>query len=204
MLVGLAVLVFILGVGVLVGFFRFFRRFVVQLALVVVVEQRQQRVVAGRRIQINHQAMFVFRYRRQQKHLRFDLGFQIQHHPHRGRVELAGTGGFDIGIVVAHFTVQRFQRAVQLHAVDVHHQALRVFHGEMLEAQWLGGFQRDAGIGAGWPHPHGNNLPCACGVAHAGQAQQGGESGRADQSAAGVVKIDRHCFPRGVSAVTVS
>jgi hypothetical protein len=84
------------------------------------------------RIQVENQAVFIFRHRRQREHLRFHGFLQVEYQAHHVRAVLADAHLLDVRVVRLDFRHQAFQGVVQGQAVDVDHQPRRIRHQEVL------------------------------------------------------------------------
>jgi hypothetical protein len=67
------------------------------------------------------------------EHLRRDLGLQLHDQAHDARLEAPGTQQLDVGVVGRHLACQAVEDAVEFDALDIDHQAVGVFDGEMGE-----------------------------------------------------------------------
>ncbi len=79
------------------------------LGLLLVADQRQQRVALLQRVQVEHQPVLVGRHRREREQLRRDRLLQVDHQPHHARLVLADAHAGDVGVVGAHLADQLAQ-----------------------------------------------------------------------------------------------
>lgn len=87
------------------------RNLPLQIAFIVILEQRQQRILhVGRvgRVEIHDQTLFKTGDRSEREQLRFYVLFQLEHHAYGLRVELSHAGGLNIGIVAANLVTHAF------------------------------------------------------------------------------------------------
>lgn len=80
------------------------RHLTLQIAFVVILEQRQQRIlniggVGG--VEIHHQTLFKAGHRREGKQLRLNVLLELKNHAHGLRIKLAHAGGLNKGVVIA-------------------------------------------------------------------------------------------------------
>ena len=94
-------------------------------------KQRHQRVGRIHRIHVEDQTMPIFTNRGQRKYLRRNPGFQLHDQAHHARFETPGTQQFDVGIVGRHLAGETVEHAVELDALDIDHEAVRIFNQKM-------------------------------------------------------------------------
>ncbi|MNN43590.1 hypothetical protein D3C81_1578350 [compost metagenome] len=137
------------------------RHLLIQIALVVIFKQRQQRIlyILGiGRIEIHHQSFFKARYRCQRKKLWLHILLQLKHHTHGLRVKLPDSCRLDVRIVRADLRPNTLKHRVQIDAFNIYHHTLRITQGKLFVFQQTIGFYRDAGIAGRWPYAHRNDL----------------------------------------------
>ncbi len=121
------------------------------LGLLLVADQREQRIVLTRRVEVEDQPVLVRRDRREREELRRGCLLQVDHHPHRARLVLADPQAGDVGIVGADLADQLAQCGTQFEAVDVDHQARRILGQEVAHRERRVGLDRHAGVVARRP-----------------------------------------------------
>ncbi len=93
------------------------RHLPLQIAFVVILEQRQQRIlnigsVGG--VEIHHQTLFKAGHRREGKQLRLNVLLEFEDHAHGLRIKLAHPGGLNKGIVSADLPPMPFSTEFRL------------------------------------------------------------------------------------------
>jgi len=87
------------------------------------------------RMQVEDEAMAVASDRREGEDLRLDHRLQLDHDAYHAGAVLPRTDAADVGVAVEHLGRQRLQHAVEFDAFQVDHEAIRVLHQHMAEAQ---------------------------------------------------------------------
>ena len=153
---------------------------------VALADQRCNRVRLRDRIQVENQPVLVFSHRAQGEYLGLDLFFQIEHEAHHVRPVLADTHLADIRVVRLNLRHQTFQRRIEIDALDIDHQALRILDDEMRGLQVGIVFQGDAGVVLGRPDPDCQDLRRLCRKRRQDRQQQRAArlQGRAAQASA--------------------
>ena len=130
------------------------RHLTLQIAFVVILEQRQQRIlniggVGG--VEVHHQTLFKAGHRREGKQLRLDVLLELKDHAHGLRIKLAHAGGLNKGVVIADLPPHALQYRVKVNPFQIHHHPLRVTEGKLPVFQHMIRFYRDARVGRCWP-----------------------------------------------------
>ena len=133
-------------------------------------------------MQVEHQAMTVIAHWRERKHLGIDRRLEFDHDAHHARTVLPGADQADIGVGLHDLGGQGLQHAVQLHALEVDHQAIRVLHQHVAVAQLGRSFEGDAGVFGRGPDAHREQARRRC-MAHRAQHQGQGGAGKLEQAA---------------------
>ena len=136
------------------------RHLTLQVAFVVILEQRQQRIlniggVGG--VEIHHQTLFKAGHRREGKQLRLDVLLELKDHAHGLWIKLAHAGGLNKGIVSADLAAHAFQHRVQVNPFQIHYHSFRITEGKLPVFQHMIRFYRDARVGRCWPDANGDH-----------------------------------------------
>ena len=106
---------------------------------------------------VEHQAMAVFRDRGEREGLRLHLGLEVEHHAHDAGTVARHAQTFDVRIVAGDFPVQLGERRRHF-SLEIEHQPLGILDGEDLVLHLRLGFEREARVVARGPDAAGNNL----------------------------------------------
>ena len=132
-------------------------------------------------MQVEHQAMTVIANRGERKHLGVDRGFEFDHDAHHAGAVLPGADQANVGVGLHDLGGQGLQHAVQLHALEVDHQAIRILHQHVAVAQLGRSFEGDAGVFRRRPNTYGEQA-CRRRMAHRAQHQGQRGTGKLEQA----------------------
>ena len=120
-------------------------------------QERQQGIDRLQRMQVEHQAVAIFADRQQRKHLRPDLGLELDDQSNHAGLVAAGTDQLDVGVGLEDLRGQHLQHGIEFDAFEVHHQPLGVLHQQVGVADRLIVFQRHPRVVARRPDAHGKD-----------------------------------------------
>ena len=121
-------------------------------------EQREQRISRFCGVDVEHQAMLVFADGSERKHRRLHFRLQVEHDAHHVRPVQRDAHRLDVRIGVTDLRRQLAQFRVEIHALEVEHQALGARDREELVLDRARGLEGDARVFLRGPDARGEDL----------------------------------------------